>query len=402
MKSNVAVTYQVDDMQLAANELADGIMNGFALQKNSVGLLYCYSDIDLEDFVAHIMERFSFPVIGCTCIASMDGKGGFHEMAATLMVLTADDCDFSAVLTDDITRENVEDQVERAFGQARQGLPEEPKLIFALPPYNLGVTLDIFTEAFNRIAPGVPVIGGVPSDNGDGDVNATIFGGNVYPNKMVLLCVSGNLKPVCTAKKVTGTSVERKRQVTEARENVVYRVGNQTFCEYMEDLGFDVASLASGNNTVTFVANPVLLENVESPDGENYSFVRTLHQLNPAEGSGAAVGFIPEGATLSICTLERSDIEQAAVLGMEELNSKIEKGEQDGYQYSTIVAVSCIGRYLLMLPQSSVEADRVIASMKEGMSLAGFYSMGEIGPIPLKSGEVVTFAYNESLVLCAF
>jgi hypothetical protein len=178
-------------------------------------------------------------------------------------------------------------------------------------------------------------------------------------------------------------------------------VGNQSFVDYMHEIEFPVEEAVGENSTVTFVANPLLLENVKLSDGENFSFVRTLHEINLEEGSGTAIGKIPEGATLSICSMNRDDIKRAAERGMQTLKARIAQNEGDGYRYSAIMAISCIGRYIQMLPNSSAEADLLIAHLPEGSAFAGFYGYGEIGPLPLDANHSINFAHNESIVLCA-
>jgi hypothetical protein len=159
-----------------------------------------------------------------------------------------------------------------------------------------------------------------------------------------------------------------------------------------------VEELVHGNNTITFVSNPLLLESGEK-DAE-FSFARTLHEINLEEGSGTAIGLIPEGATLSICALERGQIEKAAVEGVRTLKSKMTQGQREGYVYSTVLAVSCIGRHLLMLPNSDAEVNQLLKELPEGVTLNGFYGYGEIGPQGVKQTQ--NFAHNESLVLCVF
>ncbi len=401
MLSKVSVTYQMDDPDLAAKELVDGLGEDFVLKNNSVGLLFCYSDMELDGLSAYVSDRLGFEIMGCTCIASLDGRKGFHEMAATLMVLTADDCSFSVEISEKIELQNVEAAVENTYKKALEKLDSVPKLVMALPPYKLDVTLDEFTNLFNKVANGVQVVGGVPSNHGDGDLNATIMNAGAYADKLVVLLISGNIRPIAIAKTVACNTVVRKRKVSCAKANTVYRVGNQTFTEYLQEVGLTMESMLKGNPTTTFVSNPLLLENVEL-NGEKYAFARTLHKIDPEMGSGTAVGYIPEGATLSICAMQRDHIEQATAQGMLELKEKMQEGSKQGYTYSTILAVSCVGRYLVMLPQSDAEANQILEGMPEGIELCGFYSYGEIGPVPLKGDEIHTFAHNESLVLCAF
>lgn len=397
-----AVSRQVDDPALAARELAEGILGGKPLQKNSVGLLFCYSDMEVAPLVEALAAAVPFEVIGCTCIASMDQSEGFHEMAVTLTVLSADDCTFATAQSAPIAPGTVDACVQDAYAPLTAALGQAPALLYAIAPYNLSIMLDEYSTALNRVAEGIPVIGGLPSYNGTGDTNATIYGNEVTEDCLVLLGIAGNLRPVFSVQTVTPSAVDRKRKVTQATDNTVYRVGNQTFVEYMTEIGFPLESLNGVNDTITFVSNPVLLENVRLSGGDSFSFVRTLHKVDLSDGSGTAIGRIPVDATLSICSLERGDIEQAAGVGMRDLRAKMDANQADGYRYSTVLAVSCIGRYLLMVPRSSTEADMLLSQLPKDLALAGFYGYGEIGPLPTGLSGVLNFAHNESLVLCAF
>lgn len=394
METRVSVTMQIDDVGAAAQELLDKALDGFALKANTVGVLFCYSDMEVRELAAALREKAGFDMIGCTGIASMDEREGFHSMAATLLVLSADDCAFATVASGPITAANVEAEIAAAYGAAKATLGEAPKLLFALPPYQLEIMLDSYSMGFNRVAPGVPVVGGLPSYNGSGDENLTCQNGECWDDRLVLLGIGGNVQPVFTVQNVTSSDASRKRRVTKAKDNVVYEVGGQRFTDYLRDIGLPVEELTGGNTTVTFVSNPLILEG----GSKEFCFARTLHEIDLEAGSGTAIGQIPQEATLCVCTLQRSEIEEAALAGMRDLKGKMAK--QSGYRFTTVLAVSCIGRHLLMLPDNDAEVKRLLSEFPGNMALAGFYSYGEIGP----QGEAQTqnFAHNESLVLCAF
>lgn len=392
MKSFVNVTEQIDDFSITVRDLLAGTET---LQKNTVGILYCYSDMDVAELASSLAKSASFPILGCTSIATMEQSRGFHDLAATLIVLTADDCSFAVAVTDPITPGNVAGQIEKACDSVRQTLGEEPKLLYALPPYILEIMLDEYSIGVNRCCPGVPMLGGLPSYNATGDRNLTIMDGEAYGDRMVLLAIGGDLRPVFSIQNVTSVDVNRKRTVTKSNGNVIYRVGDQTFTDYLRDVGLSVESLTQGNTTITFVSNPVLVESAN----EGYSFVRTLHEINLEEGSGTAIGQVPTGATISICTLQRNEIVQAAVAGVRALKEKMEAYKGGGYQYSTVLAVSCIGRHLLMLPNNDAEVNSILTEFPAGLSLSGFYSYGELGP--QGAAQTNNFAHNESLILCA-
>lgn len=395
MKSFVNVTEQIDDFPLAIKELLAGAAPE-ALQKNSVGILFCYSDMDTPGLASVLAQKASFPFMGCTAISTMEHNRGLHDMAATLMVLTADDCSFATAVSEPITPQNVAEQIEKTCHSARQALGEEPKLLFALPPYLLEIMLDEYASGFNRCCPGVPVMGGLPSYNATGDQNLTIFGGEAYSDRLVLLAAAGNLQPVFSVQNVTSLDADRKRKVTKSKDNIIYRVGEQTFTDYLREVGLPIDSLTQGNTTITFVSNPLLLESAQ----DGYSFARTLHEINLEEGSGTAIGQIPTDATISICSLQRGEIEQAAAAGLKSLKEKMAMKQSGAYQYTTLLAVSCIGRYLLMSPKNDAEVNSLLTELPAGFSLSGFYSYGELGP----QGQAQTnnFAHNESLILCAF
>jgi hypothetical protein len=397
MKSKVTVTAQVDDVNAAVEELLSGIGGDFSLGSSSAGILLCYSDMDIAALAKALKAKAGFDIIGCSCIANMDRDEGFHSTVVTLTVLTADDCVFSAHLSEKVSPDTVSREVKAIYDNTCARLGGAPGLIITIPPYILEIMLDAYTAAFNQIAPGVPIVGGLPSYNSVGDFNLTIFNDKTYEDRMVTLAIKGNISPVFSVQNVVGADIERKRKVTKSKDNVVYTVGTQSFTDYLRDSGLPVEQLVKGNNTITFVSNPILLE---SGDG-GFSFVRTLHEINLEQGSGTAIGMIPEGSILSICSLERAQIQKGAAEGIRDLKAKMEtrKKEKD-YAYSTVLAFSCIGRNLLMLPNNDAEVKQLLTEFPKDLTLSGFYGYGEIGPQGVTKEE--NFAHNESLILCAF
>jgi hypothetical protein len=394
MRSRVNVTRQIDDIAAAVDELLAGIGTEFPLGASSAGILLCYSDMDIAALAKALRAKAPFDIIGCSCIANMDKQEGFHGLAVTLTVLTGGDCVFSVALSETMESSAITRQIEKSYEDACSRLAGRPDLIVAIPPYILEIMLDAYTAAFNKIAPGVPVVGGLPSYNSTGDENLTIFNGETYKDRMVMLAIHGNIKPVVCVQNVQTADTERKRRITKAKDNVIYRVGNQSFTDYLRDSGLPVEELVRGNATITFVSNPLLLE---SEDG-GYSFARTLHAINLKEGSGMCIGMTPEGAILSICSLEREQIGRGAIEGIRSLKEKMAANTQ--YLYSTVLAFSCIARNLLMLPHNEVEVEQLLTGFPANLSLSGFYGYGEIGPQGATKKE--NFAHNESLVLCAF
>lgn len=399
MQSKVSITYEIDDLEQAADELIQGIDAELLTKKSICGILFCFSDMDHDELLRLLKERFPYDIIGGTCIAHMD-RTGFHDMAASLTVLAADDCEFSCVVSERISSENVKDEVRSSYERARASLSGDPGLIVAFPPYDLNIMLDAFTAAFNTVASGVPMIGGIPSYNERNDSNLTFSKEGAHRDKLVTLLISGNVKPVFVIQNVSGSPVERKRKVTRSKNNVIYSAGSQSFVDYLREVGLPVEKILETNATLAFVSHPLLLENVDFEGESSYSFVRSLHKIDLEEGSATAIGAIPEGATVSICSLHTEQIQEAAAKGMSDLVEKM--NATPDYTYSTVLAVSCIGRYLLIAPNSGAEADQLLTMLPPGVELTGFYSYGEIAPVRGANGKRRNFAHNESLALCAF
>lgn len=402
MISKTFYTGMIDDAAKAAEELAKGVRDGMTLMRHTVGIVTCYSDMEIDELIEQLSRQLPFEWIGASCIAAMESESGFLNMAASILVMTADDCVFSTAVSDVIVPGQVRDQVARVYESARQRLgDEEPKLIYAIPPYNLSIMLDEYADALNEIAPGLPVVGGLPSNNSTEDLNVTLHNGQMHHDRMVMLMIAGNINPVFTVMNVRPSAVERKRKVTSSKANTVFTVGNQPFTEYLKDIGFPIEHMDEYNSTTLFVSNPLLLENVQLeavPDGA-FSFVRTLHKVDLEEGSGTAIGGIPEGATLSLTTLNKEDIREAADVGAKQLMDQM-KAHPD-VKFSTVLTVSCIGRHLILTPQAYEEAEALRRALPKELTLFGFYGYGEIGPQKINDQWIRNFAHNESLVLCA-
>lgn len=401
MKTKVFVTSEIDDPILAAEELSQKVAKEFPLMTNSVGLLFAYSDMELDILARELYRRLQFPVVGATAIAAMDQNGGFHELSVTLMVFTAEDCQFSTAVSAPITAENVRQQVEETYRRTTDGFDAPPALVYVIPPYKLDIMLDAYTDIFQAVAPGVPFVGGLPSYQEMGDLNATIFNDTICPEQLVMLSISGNLQPVFSVQTVLQKQEIKKRRVTKAKDNVIYTVDNKTFVEYLNEIGMPLQSISDINKTVSLVANPLLVEETGEGFGADFRYLRALHNIDFEHGSGTAIGRVPEGAYVSINPLNRSDIGEAARLGMQAIKEQMRAKEAQGYAFTTVLTVSCIGRYTIMTPKSGVETESLLEELPEGLELAGFYSYGEISPLPTPSGQI-PFAHNESLVICAF
>lgn len=401
MRSAVAITGEMDDMKRAADELSSGVLCSLPLPDRSCGIVFCDSEMDSRALMAGLKEKLQIPLVGCTTLACLDRQNGFQEMAATLIVLTADDVRFALSLSDPLTSQNAGEAIARAWRRGMEDLGEPVKLGIAFPASDNDIMMDEYPDAINNISDGVPLIGGISSFSPSYGVNRILFDGEAYSDRVVFLLFGGNVRPVFSVRNVLSELTEQTRIVTRAERNTIYTVENVTFVEYLRQMGLPVEKIASDPDAISFVTHPLL---IRAADGENddVPVARTLHALDLENGSGTTIGKVPEGSMISVALMKRRDIEISSDQAMRNLLREMETQRKDDYAWSTILCVSCVGRHLIMGSDRDVEGRIIVQSAPGYLNLCGFYANGELCPTALKNGRIVNRAHNESIVLCAF
>lgn len=399
MKSATALTYEMDDMKLAAKQLADQVKSKLTLTPKSFGVIFADSELDHKELMSALDEELAIPIMGCTTIAIIDGKEGFCEMCTSLVVISGDDYSFSIIRSEPITADNAQDVICQTYRQGAESLGEDVKMVFVLPPYNLDIMLDEYPETLMKAAEGRPVYGGLASYNETGDTIANIDNQGVYDDRMLLLTMGGNIKPLFSVSSAAANCTKKKEVVTKSDKNIVYTIGDKTFLDYCDSLGISMLKLSNAE-TLPYVSTPMVVETVEE-DADGVSVIRAIHAVNKKDGSCTAICKVPQNSLISIASLKKSDMESSAMQALESLLSQMEDNSKDGYEYSTIFCVSCVGRFLVMVPENDAEGKMITRMVPENIQVAGFYGYGEIGPTSIRNGKAMNRAHNHSIVMMA-
>ncbi|MDR2175851.1 MAG: FIST C-terminal domain-containing protein [Synergistaceae bacterium] len=400
MRSAVAVSYELEDGREAAEELTASIREKLELGKNSIGFLMCDADTDGAALTRELKNLLGIETAGMTSRAPL-GPDGCCESAAVLLVLTADDCSFSAAVSEPIADGRHEEKI-RAFCEtvvpaaARkqgQGIREQG-ILFAFCPSNMPFSGDVYPNALSEAAPGVPVIGGACSDDYDYARARVFLSGREFRDSLVGAGVWGNVKPVFSLRHVTSRFTERIRRVTAAEGNVVRRVGDETFVEYLESFGLktDVP-----DPLMAFTSYPMMLTR---ESGDEIPLMRHILTLNHADGSGSFFGDVPAGSLANMCLISRDDIKAACRESMAALLEEAAKNED--YEYSAIFCASCCGRAIILGADSGAEGAILAEMLPANLSLAGGYCLGEICPARYRDGLVSNRFHNCSIAFCMF
>jgi hypothetical protein len=389
----------MDNAEKAVEELLEQVNAAGPLCKNSCGFVYCDVEMDHDKFIAALQCHVPFEFLGCTSIATFDTKNGVQTISCVLVVLTADDATFSVAVTEALTEENLRRELETAYKKAASSVNEPGKLLFLVPPFSV-VPLDEYVDLLSEVSGDVPIFGGLPSSNViDGDI-LMYANGRVHRDRAGIVLVGGNVRPLFSVQNVLSAFLEQKGTITKADKNVVYSVEGMTFVDYLRSIGLAVDELIDQGDLSAYVSTPLKVYLNKDNDNDGIPVVRTILRLNPSDGSGTLYGAVSEKSALSIATMKRQDIKDSCKIALDEILEKINVNQED-YVYSTLLCVSCGGRYVVMADDNSLEGKIILENLPKNLTFSGFYSAAEICPTIVRGARAVNRVHNESIVMCA-
>jgi hypothetical protein len=172
-----------------------------------------------------------------------------------------------------------------------------------------------------------------------------------------------------------------ERRVTRSDGNVLYELdGEPALALYKRYLGERAAGLPA-----TALLFPLALC-TEGGGG----LVRTVLAVDEATQSMTFAGDVPQGGRVQLmrANFDRL-VEGAATAG------RLARRGQDPGDGCLAVAISCVGRRLVLGERTEEEVEAVLDSLPAASSLVGFYSYGEISPSATGSCEL----HNQTMTL---
>ena len=397
MRTIVAYTDEIDDLDMAVEELLDQTRD-FTLAKNSMAIVFMEEEADYLAFYERLSKHWSFPVMGCSAMAMLAGRHGYCRSGVTVIIMTADDCEFSVGLTDELNKEHYRDAITGLYRGLTSQMTSEPKLClcyYGVPLDARDISSSNLISAITDASGGLPIYGGAASDN------LTFDGFSVYCNDrlvktgLALAVIAGNVSP----RFVRVNSVERTAtfsyEITSSKENVVYKLGENSFLDTMNNENMRVDR---ENVMQAYILSPFVVT-IDKGDGDYVEAARVFSRVDMETGAGVFLGAMPEGAKLSVGLLNREDVcrtvERAFVQIFREL-------ERQGGECSTLLCTSCSARYLALMNNPSVEAETYLRHLPDKMSLAGFYAYGECCPVQgEKTGKQYNMFHNFTFTILA-
>ena len=389
MKSAIAITAELDDIATAVDELCAAISEKLPDLKHGVGLLFCDADFDGANATAEIKKRLGIDVAGMTTLATLAPEGRL-DLSAVLLVLSAEDCDVAVVASPALDNGNHTEIIRDTFGKVA---PQNGRkgLVFLLGPYGLPFSGDVYATLLTEVAPGVPLMGGIASDDYDYDRARVFLSGEEFKKSMVCVGISGNIDPLFAIYHTTSRFAERIRRVTRAEGNVVYEVGDETFVRYLEGFGLNVDV---EDPLLAFTSYPMMFTRGQKG---GTAVMRHIASLNHDDGSGIFLGNVPEGALANICLINKNNLADSCRASLQAL---LNAANDNGGNYSTIFCISCCGRATILGPDDQLEGQIISEMLPNGINLAGAYCLGEFCPSDVGQNSVTNDFHNCSITFC--
>ena len=394
MKSAFAVTYKIEDPVLAAQELASKIKSKLKFARNSCCILFAEIPFDLDKLLPELEKELGLPAIGLTSASQISGEG-YHRLSATLMVLTADDCNFSMALSNSL-HGDWQAEIAATYNKAASALlGEEPELILLFSGFNKNVLDDDLICEMNKLSSGKPVFGGVCSDYNTLKDGKVFLGNEVSSDGMALLLISGNVKPKFTMGMI-GPNLIPKAKITNTNVNEILTIDRETACQYLKKNGVDADSPYS------LFFHPLILDFKINKESIGQPVARVITRLDKETGSAICKTHIPEGANLSVCNVSGKDIEESTREAFLRMQQEYLLPPSDDYEYTTVLGISCVARHIVLAYNYDQEGILANELLPEGLNFMGCYSFGEYSPVSVNNSPDANMAHNISIALCMF
>ena len=391
MKSKFAYTEEIDDLETAMEELKEQLQKGQPLLKNSCGIVMCDYDMDTQELTVRLKEEFDFPVIGCVSMGTLSKQRGFSEMSIQMLVLTADDCEFHVGISDKIESPGL-GQIKALYKKLSEQKTEKEKVIFTLAsPWsgrNEVFLNEELVDVLDEISGGVPVFGGCAGDGFQFSAANVFFDGVSSMGRVAMILVCGKIKPLIKTEFSTKEKTISKYKVTKSEGRNVYTLNNRSIKTVLEEAGL-VKEKSEG---VTQFVNTPFISTVKTDDGDTIDRLSGIYYLDHGMDYACFMRNIDVGSELSICMISKEGVETSVKEAFQHIFEKIQ--EEKEYTYSTIICISCVARYGLIITDKNLEARAYQGKVPDKINLIGMYSFGEFCPVRGKRGGKLYNAYN--------
>jgi len=401
MKSATAISYELDDIAAATKDLTEQIRSKLVRGKNNIAILHGQPEMEIGELSAAISRELGCQVIGGTTAAgAVLTNEGYHELAVVLHVLSDDECLFAAAISGSMAT-NPEKEIEDTYGKALQSLKAQdaaadPQMVIYVTAILQSIDSDSILEKVSDLCGSVPVFGYNAADDFEFQKQQIYLDGEMGGDRLVVLLLSGGVRPVFHTAHLAGKQALEKRLVTKARGNVIYEIEGKPAYDYIKSFPFIDDETKNLFNYQFFVE----MQADESSDGIAVS--RALHSYDKESGEVICFANVPENSYIGLLYCDGNDVANTCESGIKGLMDKI-NAVGDDYEYSTVVIATCSLRNMFLADMKQAEGDRIRDLIPQSLAVSGLYAFGEVAPTSVRgNNKAVNRFHNATLTVCAF
>ena len=377
-------TREIDDPNIALNEIKKQLDNKITLRANTVGIVMCHPEFIASGTLRHVCDNLPFDTVGMTT-ASQAVNDEANEHILTIFIMTSDDVRFKAGITESLS-ENAKTAVKTAYERVSDGEPEQPVLALIFPPFLMEhFSGDICIGAWKNVIPGTPFFGTYATDDTVTFMESeTIFNGMSTKDAVPFVLCYGNIKPrffIATLHENSALSL--RAVVTKSKDNIIYEINNTNTRDFFTD------SMGLSKSMLTFPLS------VSSPAHDDNDGVQVIREHNYYTEDGASVfgGNIEEGAVISLLKFDADSILSTSLHEIKKIS-----GLQD---VKGALLFSCITRRMVVMGSGEPLAELLLAknNITQDIPFMMGYSGGEICPTSTKDGIPSNRFHDSSMVV---
>ena len=259
------------------------------------------------------------------------------------------------------------------------------RAIFVLSD-GLGVNgTELLSGMQRSLSSDVVVTGGLAGDGSRFQQTWVMVDGKPTPGWVVAVGLYGDAVHVSHGSRGGWDVFGPERIVTRSSGNVLYELdGQPALALYKTYLGERASGLPS-----TALLFPLALRSVAD---DSQTVVRTILSVDEEQQSMTFAGDIPQECVVQLMRANFDRLIDGA--------AKASRGaDQEGIGETLSIAISCVGRRLVLGERVEEEIDAAFEGIPAGGKLVGFYSYGEISP--LANGRCAVL-HNQTMTLTRF
>lgn len=223
----------------------------------------------------------------------------------------------------------------------------------------------------SKLPDGFPLGGGLAGDGGAFQGTLVVSAEGASPSRILAVGLRGDRLRFSCGSFGGWKAFGPLRKVTRARGNVLFELdGEPALATYKRYLGDHARGLPGSGLRFPF--------EMFSRGQESEGVIRTILGVDEAEGSLTLAGAVDPDGFLRLMHAQTDGLVDGAD---EAARLSLEQGLPPAGSTLALL-VSCVGRKLVMGGRVEEEVEAVAARCGALASLAGFYSYGEIGPVP--------------------